>query len=295
MSKGWHGEHYRHSLAARGVLTRFPIQGREEDIKRDVLYAILSLRDQSSYADSRFHTNNIYRATQVMKGEGEPNDTIGPGNEMNWNLYTSLRLLVEDLEQKGLLSFDDILTIEKYFNDELGAPLHGWNLADIERGKTSHSEFYIVDENNNYIAQMSMWFLDPFSGEVPDWDDEEVYGARKEFLMDVEMADLEEEWISVDLGDMSDATFMRRALPFITKFARDEGIGLEYGTISYDEFDRELDEVMGAYHFDIGPRKVNEPDKYNDQTTYVTRYSWKYRDYYPKVVVHTPEGDVPFG
>ena len=268
MSKGWHNDPYRHSLAARGVST-----GNFDRIRGDprtkIVADLLILRDKSSFGNDRYHNRRIFEALEKLRD----------GMELTWDEYSSLRLFVEDLHNNGHLSYDDILMIEETFHDLIGAPLHGWNLSDIERGKIHHSEFYIVDESSNRIAQMSIWFLDPDTGEVPDWDDDEVYARRKEFLAEMEQAELDFEWASDELDGISTADFMRRSLPVVMKFAADEGVGLQYAEWSEVGYDPDLDVVMGGFDFDIKYRKVND---HNGRKNYITRYSW---DWHPSTII----------
>lgn len=270
MSRGWHGDPYRHSLASRGVPTGnfYRIRG---DPRQKIVADLMILRDRSDYANDRYHHRRIFNSLEKLRD----------GEELDWNEYSSFRLYIENLHDIGQLHMDDILIIEENFGDLIGAPLHGWDLADIERGKIHHSEFGIVDERFNHIARMSMWFLDPDTGEVPDWDDDEVYARRKDFLEEMDMALLDFEWINEDL-DVSGTDFMRRALPVIMKFAADEGVGLRYDDISYGGFDPELDAVMGGFDFDITSKKVVEPSKYQKETHYSTDYVWDYRKFNPK-------------
>lgn len=271
MTKGWHGEPYRHSLASRGVSTGnfYRIRG---DPRQKIVADLLILRDRSDYANDRYHHRRIFESLEKLRD----------GEELTWNEYSSFRLYIENLHDKGQLHMDDIFIIEETFYDLIGAPLHGWDLADIERGKIHHSEFNVVDENSNPIASMSMWFLDPDTGEIPDWDDDVVYARRKDFLEEMEQAELDLEWASDELEGMSTANFMRRALPVIMKFSADEGVGLQYSEWSDTGYDPDLDAVMGGFDFDIRYKKVKD---HNGKKNYITRYSWDYRAFNPKYTV----------
>jgi len=266
-NRGWHNDPYRHSLAARGVTTG-NFQRIRGDPRTKIVADLLILRDKSPFGDDRYHNRRIFEALEKLR------DGIG----LTWDEYSSLRLFVEDLHNNGHLGYDDILMIEETFHDLIGAPLHGWNLSDIERGKYSHSEFFIEDEKGDRIAEMSMHFLDPYTGEVPDWDDDDVYNNRKEFLEEMEQAELDFEWISDDMN-VSTNEFMRRALPVIMKFAADEGVGLQYSEWSETGHDPELDAVMGGFDFDILYKKVHD---HNGRKNYITRYNWDYRAFNPK-------------
>lgn len=275
--RGWHGESYRHSLAARGIPTGnfYRIRG---DPRQKIVADLMILRDKSDYANDRYLHRRIFDSLENLRD----------GEEITWDGYLSLRLFIKNLHDKGHLHMDDILIIEENFGDLIGAPLHGWNLADIERGKIHHSEFRVVDENYQHIAHMSMWFLDPDTGEVPDWDDDEVYAGRKDFLEEMDMALLDFEWIDEDL-DISTPGFMRSSLPVIMKFAADEGVGLKYDEISHVGFDPELDAIMGGFGFDVVSKKVVEPSKYQKETHYLTDYSWDYRAFNPKYTMWVVE------
>ena len=273
MTRGWHGEPYRHSLAARGLSTGnfYRIKG---DPRQKIVADLLILRDRSDYANDRYHNRRIFESLEKLRD----------GVELSWDEYSSLRLFVENLHDLGQLHMDDIFIIEENFGDLIGAPLHGWGVEIIDRGNIKHSEFHVVDENSEHIATMTIWFLDPDTGEVPDWDDDDVYARRKDFLEEMDMALLDFEWIDEDL-DVSSVDFMRRALPVIMKFAADEGVGLKYDDLSHDGFDPELDAVMGGFGFDVTSKKVVEPDKYQKEARYLTDYVWDYRKFNPKYTV----------
>ena len=277
MAKGWHGESYRHSLAARGIPT-----GNFKNIKNEpepkILADLLILRDRTPMGDSKYHNRMIFNAIEKMGG----------GEEIGWREYESLRYFIDDLFERKLLSYEDILIIEEIFHGEIGAPLHGWNLSDVDTSSIKYTSFHIVDENGDDIAEMRMWLLDE-EGKVPDWDDDEVYDDRKEFLEQVEFVDIEEEWFSDEIEDMPVVDFMRQALPFILKLGRDEGFGLEYSPLLIGGYDEELDALMGSYNFDIvDKRHLGEND-------YSVRYRYDYRAENPKYIIHTPDGDIPVG
>jgi len=241
------------------------------DPRTKILADLLILRGKSHFGDDRYHNRRIFEGLEKLRD----------GEELNWDEYESLRLFVEDLQNNGHLSYEDILKIEEIFHEQIGAPLHGWRLYVYERGKIDHSEFGILDEVGGEIARMSMWFLDPDTGEVPDWDDDDVYANRKEFLEGVEMALLDFECIDDDEA-ISESNFIRRSLPFIQKFASDEGVGLKYDHLSINKFDPEFDAIMGSYGFDI-------TKKHFTGNTYMTDYVWDYRKFNPKYTIWVME------
>lgn len=274
--KGWHNESYRHSLAARGVKT-----GNFRNIKGEprskILADLMILRDRTPVGDSFYHNSRIFSAIEKMRD----------GHEITWEEYSSLRYFVDDLREKGLLSDEDISIIEQTFANELGVPLHGWDLEYVDTGNIKYTSFRVVDENGEDMAEMKMWFLNEH-GDIPDWEDNEP--DHDLFLDELEFADLEEEWFSEKAESMSLVDFMRQALPFIYKLTRDEGVGLEWSPLLVGGYDDDLDALMESYGFITTDKKHLYDDKYS------VRYVYDYRATHPKYVITSPDGvSTPYG
>jgi hypothetical protein len=204
MTKGWHYESGRHSLAARGIPTSHVIK---KLMNAPFRYGL--------YLDSAFEHIRL------------------KDQEMSMSEYYAFKNFVIDMKEQGKITDLEIASIDREYGHIIGVPLlTDWGLQITEEGRLEGTTFEI-HEDHKEVAEGKIIFLD-ITGEAIDWSDEKVYENRDTVLASIENADLEFEWTGTDY-DRNRYEFLKNSMPFILKLARAEGVNLEFSELFSDK------------------------------------------------------------